>query len=101
MRAERTTPPVADCFSLKPLFIYVALFFAVWSLRATVLYSIDRSLQPELAKRLYSEAAKIIIWTVPVLIYLKARGKNSLAFLKLNTPVRRNALLVAIILSAA
>ncbi|HZS04477.1 MAG TPA: type II CAAX endopeptidase family protein [Blastocatellia bacterium] len=101
MRAEQTTPPVADRFSLKPLFIYVALFFAVWSLRATVLYSIDRGIQPELAKRLYSEAAKILIWTVPVFIYLRVRGENSLAFLKLNTPIRLNALVVAILLSAA
>ncbi len=89
--------PTSNRPGLKPILIYTAIFFAVWSLRATILYSIDRGIQSGVAKWFYSETAKILIWTVPVFIYLKATGRQEpLAFLKLTTPVPRRALWLAV-----
>jgi len=68
--------------------IFVLVFFIIWSLRATVFYSIDLQFDPGIDRRIYSEVIKILLWTVPVFLYLVFVDKTRpLAFLKLNTEI--------------
>lgn len=50
--------------------IFILVFFVIWGLRATVFYSIDLSFEPGLNRKIYSESIKILLWTVPVFLFL-------------------------------
>jgi membrane protease YdiL (CAAX protease family) len=64
---------------------FLALFFAAWTLRATVLYTIDESLEPELARPLYSLAVKALLWAAPAFAYARLAGRSPLRDLGLAT----------------
>lgn len=74
--------------------ILVAIFFLVWALRATVLYSIDTSIEWEGLRKLYAETLRFALWVAPVFIYLKLVDKvNPFEYLKLSTPIRARAII--------
>jgi membrane protease YdiL (CAAX protease family) len=87
---------------LTPIIFYVGLFFIVWTLRATLLYSIDTSIESESLRHLYSNAVKFVVWVVPVFVYLvKVDGKNPFRYLRLSTMPSKASLLfggVAVVL---
>ena len=83
--------------SLTKLAIYVALFFLVWSLRATVFIHIDESIESSGWKNVYSNALKFIIWVVPVFITLRAWRLRPLIYTKLTTRVNNRGLIVGAI----
>src|SRR5919199_4487728 len=74
----------------RPFVLFVTLFFAVWTVRATVLYGIDTHIAPDLARRLYDYTLKVILWVVPVIVYLcRVERVPPWRALRLTTPVSR------------
>ena len=68
-------------------------FFLVWTVRATVLYSIDSAIASEVWRKIYADTVRLFIWVVPVLIYVKRIERaRPLTYLKLSTPITRKAL---------
>lgn len=82
---------------LASLAIYVALFFLVWSLRATVFIHIDESIKSAFWVNIYSNALKFIIWVVPVFTTLRVWGLRPLTYTRLTTPVKRRGLIIGAI----
>ncbi|MDQ3820519.1 MAG: CPBP family intramembrane metalloprotease [Acidobacteriota bacterium] len=81
---------------LAPVLVFVALFFLAWTLRATLLYRIDTSIDSEALRHVYSNAIKFALWVVPVFIYLRRVGvREPLCYLKLTTKPDRKGLPVA------
>jgi uncharacterized protein len=84
----------------RPIILYLALFFLVWSLRATVGFTLDQKLTMPVAKAVYSNIVKLAVWVGPALYYLKKfAGCEPLAYLKLTTRGRRRDYLAALALS--
>ena len=80
--------------------IYVLIFFAVWSLRALFLIRIDESIQSPLWKNVFSNTVKFVIWVVPVFVTLAICRLTALKYLKLSTPLHRRGLPLSIIVVA-
>jgi membrane protease YdiL (CAAX protease family) len=79
--------------TLKPLLVYVGLFFLVWTLRATILYRVDAGIESEAWRHVYSNAIKLVVWVVPVFFYLRrVDGREPFSYLKLNTSPERKSL---------
>ena len=77
----------------RPFVLFVTLFFAVWTVRATVLYGIDTHIAPDLARRLYDYALKVTLWVVPVIVYLcRVERVPPWRALRLTPPVSRSGL---------
>ncbi len=72
---------LATQLSTKAFVIYIAAFFVVWSLRATVLIRIDESITSDAGKNLYSNAEKLTIWVLPVFITLALLRIKPLTYL--------------------
>ena len=51
--------------SVREISLFVVCFFAVWSVRATYLYSIDESIASDALRTVYSSGVKLILWGVP------------------------------------
>jgi len=47
------------------LALFLAAFFAVWSVRATYLYSIDDAIASQTLRLTYSALVKLVLWVVP------------------------------------
>jgi membrane protease YdiL (CAAX protease family) len=56
--------------SAKKLSLFIVCLFAIWSVRATVLYVIDASITPESLRTVYSVAVKLILWILPAFGYV-------------------------------
>lgn len=98
LQAEPTaTPTPSDVEQLptKAFVIYIAAFFVIWALRATVLIRIDESIASDVGKNLYSNALKLAIWVLPVFITLALVRIEPLAYLKLTTQVNKRGLVVS------
>jgi membrane protease YdiL (CAAX protease family) len=50
--------------------IYIIVFFAVWTLRATFLFGIDERIAPAFVA-IYSNGVKFLLWVLPAVLYLK------------------------------
>lgn len=59
------------CWKAMPLALFMLTFFAVWSLRATVFTSLDESLSSPLARALYSNSLKLVLWVLPAFAYAR------------------------------
>jgi len=82
---------------MASLAIYIAVFFLVWALRATVLIHIDKSIGSAGWKNVYSNALKFIIWVLPVFIILRIWGLQPLTYTKLTTRVHKRGFIAAAI----
>lgn len=48
-----------------PLFTFLSVFFAVWTLRATIGFAIDESIDGPIARAAYSTTLKFVLWVLP------------------------------------
>ena len=87
--------PSQKRLSTKAFVIYIAAFFVVWSLRATVFIHIDESITSDAGKNVYSNALKLTLWVLPALITLAALRMKPLNYLKLTTPLSTRGLIVS------
>jgi uncharacterized protein len=89
---SETAPPRATA----PLVVYLLLFFCAWALRATVLFFVDEGLRSDFGKAVYSNAVKLLVWVLPVFLYLKFYEKRRpLPYLKLTTRPEAKGLALA------
>lgn len=80
----------------RPLFVFVLLFFAVWALRATVLFPLDQRVDSPALRAAYGHAWKFAVWVVPAFVFVRAwMGEPPLRYLKLTTRPRAKGLAVA------
>jgi membrane protease YdiL (CAAX protease family) len=87
--------------SFKPLLIFIALFFAVWALRATALFFIDERIHSQALVAVYSNAVKFLLWVVPAVVYLRVVDHQpALAYLRLTTPVNKRGLAYVLVITA-
>ena len=91
----------AGRLSTTAFVIYVAVFFVVWSLRATVFIHIDESIESAIWKNVYSNSIKFIVWVAPVFILLGVLRMRPLTYLKLTTPVNKRGLIFGAIVTVA
>lgn len=84
----RGTAARAD-FPVAP--VALAVFFVIWSLRATVFYAIDESITSDVWRTIYSTAVKATLWIGPAWAYARwLRQTPVLRYLGLSVaPVRR------------
>jgi membrane protease YdiL (CAAX protease family) len=85
----------ASKVTTKAFAIYLAAFFLIWSLRATVFIGIDEGIESPVTRNLYSSTVKFMLWVVPVFITLAVVHLKPFTYLKLTTPVNKRGLLVA------
>jgi membrane protease YdiL (CAAX protease family) len=85
----------------KVFVTYLIVFFAIWTLRATVLIRVDESIESPLWKNLFSNAVKFTIWVLPVFITLSIRRARPLTYLKLTTPVNKRGVSIAVVVTLA
>jgi membrane protease YdiL (CAAX protease family) len=65
---------------------FIILFLVLWTLRATVFYSIDLGIESPVNRKIYSESIKVLVWTIPVFLFLIIVDKtNPFRALKLST----------------
>jgi CAAX protease family protein len=101
MVSNLNEPPDHHSVPATVFVTYLIVFFAIWTLRATVLIRVDESIESPLWKNLFSNAVKFPIWVVPVLITLSIRRVQALTYLKLTTPVNKRGLIIAVIVTLA
>ena len=56
--------------SAVDLLLFIVCLFAIWTVRATVLYAIDESIAPEGLRTVYSVTVKLILWGLPAFGYV-------------------------------
>jgi membrane protease YdiL (CAAX protease family) len=67
--------------------LFLALFFVVWALRATVGFHVDEQLPEGGARQVYSLISKILLWLVPAVLYaLAIRSDRPAQSLRLGWP---------------
>jgi membrane protease YdiL (CAAX protease family) len=63
----------------------LVLFFALWTLRATVLIRFDTAIQSPESRTVYATLVKIILWVVPAMVFARwVRKKNPIDYLGLS-----------------
>ena len=56
--------------SAAELLLFIICLFAVWSVRATLLYEIDASIEPDSLRTVYAVSVKLILWVLPAFGYV-------------------------------
>jgi len=51
--------------------VFILAFFALWSVRATFLYSIDESIASDTLRIVYSNLVKFLFWVVPAILFVR------------------------------
>jgi membrane protease YdiL (CAAX protease family) len=94
---RRMSSPLSDTGrQARNLAVYLLIFFAVWTVRSTVLYPIDENIQSVSAawRQIYADTVRLLIWVVPVLVYVGIVDRvDPFQFLYLNTPLNQRGLL--------
>lgn len=66
------------------LSVFIFCFFAIWSVRATVLYSIDESIASDTLRVVYSNLVKFLFWVAPAILFVRwVRRTSPYAYLGL------------------
>jgi membrane protease YdiL (CAAX protease family) len=59
------------------LSVFLAAFFIVWSIRATIGYRVDESIASPVARAAYSDLLKLLIWVVPAAVFVRLLRRTS------------------------
>ena len=67
------------------LTLFLILFFALWTLRATVLFPFDQAIQSPETRTVYATLVKILLWIFPAVVFAKwVRRKDPIDYLGLS-----------------
>jgi len=55
----------------RDLFLFLAAFFVVWTLRATRFYAVDESIASPTLRAAYSDLLKFILWVLPATAFAR------------------------------
>jgi membrane protease YdiL (CAAX protease family) len=77
------------------LALFLAVFFVLWTLRATLFYAVDESIASPTLRAAYADLLKLVVWVLPAAAFAYwLRGAPPLKYLGLTVvPSRRNSLL--------
>lgn len=77
------------------LSLFLAVFFVLWTLRATLFYAVDESIASPTLRAAYADLLKLVVWVLPAAAFAYwLRGAPPLNYLGLTVvPSRRNSLL--------
>jgi CAAX protease family protein len=53
------------------LAVFLAAFFLVWTLRATVFYAVDEAIASPVARTAYSDLLKLLLWVLPAAAFAR------------------------------
>src|ERR1051325_10539706 len=68
------------------LWLYIAAFFVAWTIRGTVLFSIDKSISSPALGQLYADVLRVFIWVLPVVADIAwVDKKKPFEYLRLDT----------------
>src|SRR5664279_6634218 len=57
------------------LSLFVAIFLAVWSLRATVFFALDEWIASPILRAAYADLLKLVLWILPAAVFVsRLRG---------------------------
>ena len=87
-------------YSAKKIFLFIAVFFVVWSIRAIYLYLVDEAIASVTLRAIYSSAVKLILWDVSAFGFAYwVRHASPLQYLGLSVmpPARRWLLYLIVI----
>ncbi len=73
-----------------PVLILVGVVFVVWTVRATVLYSLDEAISGDLLRSLWSNFVKFVVWVLPAVAFARYVRRRS-AWEYLGLAARPNA----------
>lgn len=77
----------------RHFWLFLFVFFAVWTVRATVLYTVDLQVPEGSPRFVYSTVVKFSLWVVPAWLYvIYVMRASPWRYLRLSTPVNRRAL---------
>ncbi|HKQ31148.1 MAG TPA: CPBP family intramembrane glutamic endopeptidase [Burkholderiales bacterium] len=73
------------------LFLFLVAFFVLWTLRATVFYTIDESIASPVSRAAYADLLKLVLWVLPAAVFVSVlRGTTPAKYLGLSVwPDRR------------
>jgi membrane protease YdiL (CAAX protease family) len=57
------------------LTLFLAAFFLVWTLRATVFYAVDESIASRITRAAYSDLLKLLLWVLPAAAFARVLRK--------------------------
>ncbi|MBX7258018.1 MAG: CPBP family intramembrane metalloprotease [Candidatus Hydrogenedentes bacterium] len=91
---ESLTPNARGIAHLRKPALFFLAFYAAWTLRVVLLLPHEGAIQPEIVKRVYLDTLRILLWIVPLWVYLiRVERVSPIASLGLNTfPMGRRAL---------
>ena len=77
------------------LSLFLAAFFVLWTLRATVFYSVDESIASPTLRAAYADLLKLVLWVLPAAAFAYwLRSARPAKYLGLSVvPSLRNALI--------
>ena len=55
---------------------FLAVFFVVWSLRATVFHAVDASITSPVSRAAYSSLVKLVLWVLPAAAFARVLRKT-------------------------
>ncbi len=86
--------------SAKLLICFLLCFYAVWALRATLLFTIDGHIHSDSLRLVYAILVKFVLWVIPAVVYLRATSTEPpFKYLKLTSTVNKKGLILGLILS--
>ena len=100
LQSENLQSQAGSRLSIREFSVYIALFFLVWSLRATVFIPIDEGIQSGAWRTVYSNSIKFIVWVAPVFITLGLLRLRPFTYLKLTTPANKRGVIIGCIVVA-
>ncbi|MCE9658412.1 MAG: CPBP family intramembrane metalloprotease [Burkholderiales bacterium] len=60
-----------------PLSVFVAVFLALWSLRATVFFTVDEQIASPVWRAAYADLLKLVVWVLPAAVFVARLRKAS------------------------
>ena len=83
------------------LTIFVVCFFAIWSIRATFLYSVDASISSDTLRIVYSSLVKFLLWVASALLFVRwVRRTSPYAYLGLTRWPNKKQWLTCLVISS-
>lgn len=75
-------------------------FFVAWTIRATLLFPIDRSISSAALGQVYADLLRVSIWVIPITAYIaRIDRENPIIYLRLHTFGRKRAVFQSLIVT--
>ena len=70
----------------RKLVLFLLVFFVVWTIRGSVFYAVDLSIESEMTRAWFSTFVKLLLWVVPAIAFSRwTRSDRRIAYLGFST----------------